>query len=158
MVKLEVLKSCTLLEQSCTDLRQKPQTLLGGSSLLNICIFMTKMGAASFEKLLLWESAVYITFTAPLKRVVNTQSLFSLSGFFKLHKVCQLPGWTVLCVSMSPRRARGGRHIGVEIRGREESLPAMPQKLHSRVKALLSRPENRHYSFFCVANICQSKY
>ena len=67
---------------------------------------------------------------------------FQPPGFWKLYEVCQLPGWTVLRVSLSPGRARRGRRAGVEIRGRDESVPAMPQELHSRVRALFSRPES----------------
>ena len=48
---------------------------------------------------------------------------------------------------MPPGRARGGRHAGVEIRRRDESVPAMSQKLHSRVKALFSQPEKWRYIF-----------
>lgn len=111
---------------------------------------MREKGAACFEKLLLWDTAVYIIFTTPLKRAVNISLFYSFfffqpPGFWKLYEVCQLPGWTVLRVSLSPRRARRGRRAGVEIRRRDESVPAMPQELHSRVRALFSQPESWHY-------------
>lgn len=84
------------------------------------------------------------------------EPVFLLPGFWKLYKVCQLPGWTVLRVSMSPRCARRGWHARVEIRRWEESVPAMPQKLHSRVRALFSSTWELALDFSCGANICLS--
>lgn len=82
---------------------------------------------------------------------------FLLSGSWKLYQVCQLQRWTVLCVSLSPRRARGGWHACVEICRWDESVPAMPQKLHSRVKALFSLPENWLYiSTMLQTFVCQN--
>lgn len=144
---------CVSHKTCCTDLNLKHLTFLRGFLLLNICTFMRKIGAACFEKFLLWDSAVYIISASPQESCKHHNAfLFVRPGLWKLYKVCQLPGWTVLRGSMSPRRARGGRHAGVEIRRWHESVPAMPQKLHSRVKALFGQPESRR----CVFPVLQT--
>lgn len=89
------------------------------------------------------DRGVYTTFTTASQGCKHHEStffsfffpLFMLSGFCKLHQVCQLQRWTVLCVPLSPRCARRGRHTGVEVRRWDERVPAVPQKLHSRVRA-----------------------
>ena len=72
-----------------TDLyRPKQLTCLLRFSVLNICVFMRERGAACFEKLLLWDTAVYIIFTTPLKRAVNI-SLFYSFFFFSTSRVLE---------------------------------------------------------------------
>lgn len=99
----------------------------------NIYIFVRKTQLALEQ----WDGAVYVIFTPPLKRVVNKRSRFILSGLWQLRKVCQLSRRPVLRGSMSPGRAGGGRRAGVEVQRSDESVQAVPQKLHPRVKSSL---------------------